>query len=123
MNKPRAGNWHERRFLRDLLTTRLNELGPEEMEGHLRLLILAEHRAWPSHPHFDPTLPAYRFRARRIEVAKKFVSLGGVVSRCVLTGALPPPRRWPGIARLVKTENYALYEEPSWSLHAESVQR
>lgn len=95
-------------FTREMLGIRWRSLNREDLEAHLRLLILAECRTRPSDRHFDPTLPAYRFRARRKEVAKRFVELGGSVSHCVVTGSLPQARRWPGIVRLVQTPGFKL---------------
>jgi hypothetical protein len=104
--KPRAGH---RMKWRKLLATRWGELNRADLEVHLRFLILAEHRTRPTHSDFDPSLPAYRFRARRVEVAKRFIALGGRVSRCVASGALPPPRRWPGVVCLVETKGFQLF--------------
>jgi hypothetical protein len=95
-------------FSRELLGTRWKSLNREDLESHLRLLILAECRARPTHSDFDPSLPAYRFRARRKEVARRFVELGGTVSHCVVSGALPQARRWPGIVRLVETPGFEI---------------
>ena len=104
----RAKSKNERLFGRELLMAPWTHLSREDLEVHLRFLILAEHRARPAHKHFDPTVPAYRWRARRKDVAKKFVALGGQVSPCVLNGALPPYRKWPGIVHLVKTNDFSL---------------
>ena len=35
-------------------------------------------------------------------------ALGGEVSPCVVNGALPPYRKWPGIVHLVKTNDFPL---------------
>jgi hypothetical protein len=106
--RARAKSKNERLFGRELLMAKWKHLNRDDLEVHLRFLVLAEHRAQPAHKHYDPTIPAYRWRARRKEVAKKFVALGGEVSPCVVSGALPPYRKWPGIVRLVKTNDFPL---------------
>ena len=93
---------------RALLATRWRHFNSEDLELHLRLLILAEHRSQPMHPHYDPTMPTYRLRARRKLVARRFVAFGGQVSRCLLTGPLPTFRKWPGLVHLVKTNDFEL---------------
>ena len=106
--RARAISKNERLFGRELLMARWRHLAREDLDVHLRYLVLAEHRAQPGHSHYDPKIPAYRWRARRKEVAKRFVALGGEVSPCVINGALPPYRRWPGIVHLVKTNDFPL---------------
>ena len=105
----RAKSKNERLFDRELLMAPWKHLSRKDLEAHLRFLILAEHRAQPAHKHHDPTIPAYRWRARRKEVAKSFVALGGKVSPCVVNSALPPYRKWPGIVHLVKTNDFSLF--------------
>jgi hypothetical protein len=95
--------------LSHLLGARWRTYEREGLEAHLRQLILAECRTRPTNSHFDPLLPAYRFRARRKEVARRFVELGGTVSHCVLSGTLPQGRHWPGIVRLVQTPGFELF--------------
>lgn len=104
----RAKSKNESLFGRELLNAPWKHLSREDLEVHLRFLILAEHRAQPVHKHYDATVPAYRWRARRKEVARKFAALGGEVSPCVVNGALPPYRKWPGIVHLVKTNDFPL---------------
>jgi hypothetical protein len=98
---------------RELLRAEWKHLSRDDLEVHLRCLILAEHRARPGHKHYDPKIPAYRWRARRKEVANAFVELGGVVSRCVNGGALPPNAKWPGVVHLVKTNGFKLFRGDS----------
>lgn len=106
--RARATSKDKRLLGRELLMAKWEHLNREDLDVHLRRLVLAEHRAQPAHSHYDPTIPAYRWRARRKEVAKRFAALGGEVSPCIVSGALPPYRKWPGIVHLIKTNDFPL---------------
>jgi hypothetical protein len=95
---------------KELLAVRWRRLSKVDLETHLRFLILAEHHAHPAYKYFDSEVSALRLRATRLAVAKHFVAHGGAVSRRLTSAALPPPRKWPGVVRLIKTAQFELFE-------------
>ena len=94
-----------------LLVGNLASLGKDKLNAMLRGLLAYEMRAHLNSEHqiLHPYLE--RLQSRRLEVAKRFVELGGVVSPVVLSGSLPEwhAEERPPVASLVKTKGHQLY--------------
>lgn len=94
-----------------LLVGDIASLGKEQLNSMLRGLLAYEMRAHLNSEHqiLHPYLG--KLQSRRLDVATRFVALGGEVSPVVLLVTLP---RWhaeerPSIASLVKTKGHQIY--------------
>ncbi|WP_155397579.1 hypothetical protein [Stutzerimonas stutzeri] len=94
-----------------LLIGDLAPLGKDKLNAMLRGLLAYEMRANLSSEHQNLYPYLERLQSRRLEVAKRFVELGGIVSAVVLTGSLPEwsSEERPPVASLVKTKGHQLY--------------
>ena len=94
-----------------LLNQDLENLTKYDANFVLRGLLAYEMRALPNSEH-QLLIPYYqKLRKARLNLANRFVKLGGKVSPVILKSTLPkwPPEERPAIACLVKTKGSELY--------------
>ncbi len=92
-----------------LLKVRWRGLPKDALRRHLQSVILAERASDPAFPRRLKDVPRFALRKRRIELARRYVELGGVVSGILFARHLPTGRNWGGIISLVSTPGFDEY--------------
>ena len=93
------------RFARARLKVKWRRLNRDELESHLRLVVIAERQCSPK-LGLRPERPRNtwmrpRLRLRRLEMAKRLKIMGGRMSELVLRWVLPKYSSWLGAIDLV----------------------